>query len=143
MAKLMLDTIQKAIESISDSDVAFADIRQEIRQGTHMVVVNGDLRSLNSVNKSGIVARILVGECWGQASTTSPVTKETLSDLISDATRMAKASAKHSRKAIDLNAISSEVKTVWQKVKENPADVPMEEKSPLFRLEDSIEQSIQ
>ena len=128
MAKLMLDTMQNAIESISDSDVAFTDIRQEIRQGTHMVVVNGDLRSLNSVNKSGIVARILVGECWGQASTTSPVTKETLSDLISDATRMAKASAKHSRKAIDLNAISSEVKTVWQKVKENPADVPMEEK---------------
>jgi TldD protein len=128
MAKLMLDTMQKAIESISDSDVAFTDIRQEIRQGTHMVVVNGDLRSLNSVNKSGIVARILVGECWGQASTTSPVTKEALSDLISDATRMAKASAKHSRKAIDLNAISSEVKTVWQKVKENPADVPMEEK---------------
>ncbi len=28
MVKLMLDTMQKAIESISDSDVAFADIRQ-------------------------------------------------------------------------------------------------------------------
>ncbi|MGY5862845.1 MAG: TldD/PmbA family protein [Candidatus Thorarchaeota archaeon] len=124
----MLDIMQKAIESISDSDVAFADIRQEMRQGTHMVVVNGDLRSLNSVNKSGAVARILVGECWGQASTTSPITKETLSDLLSDAARMAKASAKHSRQAIDLSIISSEIKTVWQKVKENPADVPMEEK---------------
>ena len=128
MAKLMLDIMQNAIESISDGDVAFADIRQEIRQGTHMAVVNGDLRSLNSVNKSGTVARVLVGECWGQSSTTSSVTKDTLSDLISDATRMAKASAKHSRKAIDLSTISSEVKTVWQKVKENPADVPMEEK---------------
>jgi predicted Zn-dependent protease len=124
----MLDIMQNAIETISDGDVAFADIRQEIHQGTHMVVINGDLRSLNSVNKSGAVARILVGECWGQASTTSSITKETLSDLISDATRMAKASAKHSRKAIDLSTISSEVKTVWQKVKENPADVPMEEK---------------
>ena len=124
----MLDIMQNAIESISDSDVAFADIRQEIHQGTHMAVVNGDLRSLNSVNKSGAVARILVGECWGQASTTSSVTKETLSDLISDATRMAKASAKHSRQAIDLSMMSSEVKTVWQKVKENPADVAMEEK---------------
>ena len=113
-AKPMLDMMQNAIETISDSDVAFADIRQENRQGTHMVVINGDLRSLNSVNKSGTVARILVGECWGQASTTSSMTKETLCDLISDATRMAKASAKHSRKAIDLSTISSEVKTVWQ-----------------------------
>jgi TldD protein len=93
-----------------------------------MAVINGDLRSLNSVNKSGAVARILVGECWGQASTTSSITKQTLSDLISDATRMAKASARHSRQAIDLSMIPSESKTVWQKVKENPADVPMEEK---------------
>ncbi|MCK4484357.1 MAG: TldD/PmbA family protein, partial [Candidatus Thorarchaeota archaeon] len=127
-AKPMLDIMQNAIENISDSDVAFADIRQEIHQGTHMVVVNGDLRSLNSVNKSGTVARILVGECWGQTSTTSSVTKGNLSDLVSDATRMAKASAKHSRQAIDLSTMPSEVKTVWQKVKENPADVPMEEK---------------
>jgi len=127
-AKPMLDIMQNAIENISDSDVAFADIRQETHQGTHMAVVNGDLRSLNSVNKSGTVTRILVGECWGQVSTTSSVTKETLSDLISNATRMAKASAKHSRQAIDLSTISSKVKTVWQKVKENPANVPLEEK---------------
>lgn len=121
----------KAIEGITDKNVTFADIRQEIRMGTRMLVVNSDLRSFNRTNKTGAVARVLIGECWGQASTTQPISKETLSDLLQNALKMAKSSAKYSRKKIDLSEISSVQKSVWQKVKKDPADVTDEEKLEL------------
>ncbi|MFW9804813.1 MAG: TldD/PmbA family protein [Candidatus Thorarchaeota archaeon] len=120
--------MSKAIENISDKSVTFADIRQESRVGTVLTVVNGALRRFNRTNRAGTVARVLVGECWGQASTTQEVTKACLEMLLSDATKMAKASAKYSRKDIDLSNVNSEQKSVWLSVKEDSEDVSTEEK---------------
>ncbi|MFW9846991.1 MAG: PmbA/TldA family metallopeptidase, partial [Candidatus Thorarchaeota archaeon] len=117
-----------AIESVSDNQVSFADIRQESRVGTQLAVVNGALRRFNRTNRAGTVARVLVGECWGQASTTESVTKERLQGLLSDATKMAKASGKHSRKDINLSNVNSEQRSAWVSVKEDPQDVSTEEK---------------
>ena len=83
-----------AIEGVSDTKVTFADIRQESRVGTMLAVINGALRSFNRTNRAGTVARVLVGECWGQASTTKKVTKARLEMLLSEAMKMAKANAK-------------------------------------------------
>ncbi|MFX0055836.1 MAG: TldD/PmbA family protein [Promethearchaeota archaeon] len=124
----MLDLMSKAIEGISDKKVTFADIRQESREGTMLAVINGALRRFNQTNRAGTVARVLVGESWGQASTTQKVTKERLETLLSEATKMAKASAKYSRKDIDISNVNSEQKSVWLSVKENPQDVSTEEK---------------
>lgn len=124
----MLDLMTNAIESVSDNQVSFADIRQESRVGTQLAVVNGALRRFNRTNRAGTVARVLVGECWGQASTTESVTKERLQGLLSDATKMAKASGKHSRKDIDLSNVNSEQRSAWVSVKEDPQDVSTEEK---------------
>ena len=124
----MLDLMSRAIESISDGKVTFADIRQESRVGTQLVVVNGALRSFNCTNRAGTVARVLVGECWGQASTTQEVTKDRLELILSEATKMAKACAQYSRKDIDLSDVNSEQKSVWLPVKEDPEDVSTEEK---------------
>jgi TldD protein len=124
----MLDLMTNAIEAISDKKVAFADIRQESRVGTMLAVVNGALRRFNRTNRAGTVARVLVGECWGQASTTQEATKARLEALLSEAAKMAKASAKYSRKDIDLSNVNSEQKSVWLSVKEDPADVSTEEK---------------
>jgi len=70
----------------------------------------------------------LVGESWGQASTTEALTDERLKKLLSDATKMAKATSKYTRKQIDLTGVTPIEKSVWQKVKEDPADVSTEDK---------------
>lgn len=118
----------QAIEGLSDSEISFADIRQESRTGTSLVVVNGVLRTFNRSSRSGTVARVLVGESWGQASTTQAATRRRLEDLLSDASRMAKATAEYSRKRIDLSGVIPVEKRVWQKVLEDPAEVSTEDK---------------
>ncbi|MFX1542763.1 MAG: TldD/PmbA family protein [Promethearchaeota archaeon] len=124
----MLDLMSKAIEGISDKKVTFADIRHESREGSVLAVINGALRRFNRTNRAGTVARVLVGECWGQASTTQELTKARIDALLSEATKMAKASAKYSRKDIDLSNANSEQKSVWLSVKEDPQNVSTEEK---------------
>ncbi len=127
------------IEDMSDKDVNFADIRHETQNGTTLAVINGELRSLNQRGKAGVIARALVEECWGQASTTETVSKEKLEELLKEAIKIAKISAKHSRKSIDLSNITSHEATVWQSVKENPADVAVEDKIKLAQeLENSL-----
>ncbi len=127
----MLDILTNAMENISERDVSFADIRHETHDTTSLGVINGSLRGLNQRAKAGVIARVLVGECWGQATTTEMVTKDVIKELLSEATKIARTSAKHSRKDIDLSNIPSHVATVWQDVKENPADVSLEEKIEL------------
>ncbi|MFW9799529.1 MAG: TldD/PmbA family protein [Candidatus Thorarchaeota archaeon] len=128
----MLDVMTQAIEGLSDSEISFADIRQESRTGTMLVVVNGALRTFNRSSRSGTVARVLVGESWGQASTTEAVTRKRLEYLLSDASRMAKATARYSRRQIDLSGVNPIEKSVWQKVKEDPAEVSTEDKLDLI-----------
>jgi len=135
----MLDTMTNVIEDLSDKDVTFADIRHETVTGTTLGVINGALRSLSQSGKAGVIARALVGECWGQASTTEAVSREKLNELLKEAIKIAKISAKHSRKAIDLSNIPSHEATVWQSVKENPAEVAVEEKIKLaLEMENSL-----
>ena len=127
----MLDEMGRAIESITDSDLLFADIRQENRDTSYLRVSNGTLEEFSQAGRAGTVARALVGECWGQASTTKQLGKAGFQELIEEALKRAKISAKHSRKDIDLSNIPSIEKSVWQKVKEDPVDVSTEEKLQL------------
>lgn len=120
--------MSKAIESVADREVSFADLRQEVRDGTQVLVVNGDLRRMSQTNRAGTVARVLIGECWGQASTTKEATLERLQMLLEDAKKIASANAKYSRKKIELLGMNTEEKTVWQSVKEDPEKISIEEK---------------
>ncbi len=124
----MLDTMAKVIDDLSEKDVAFADIRQESRASTQIMVVNGGLRRFSRATKAGTVARALVGECWGMASTSEALTTEICKDLLTDAVKSAKANAKFSRKNLDFSSIKPIEKSVWQKSKVDPAEVSTEEK---------------
>ncbi|MFW9909317.1 MAG: TldD/PmbA family protein [Candidatus Thorarchaeota archaeon] len=137
----MLDTIGKAVENIGDPDVSFADIRHQGSATTSIVVVNGGLRQLSRSTKAGTVARVLVGECWGQSSTTEPMSLGALENLLLKATRMAKYNAKHSRKRISLSDLPIHKESKWQKTKEDPMQVTEEEKLE-FVLELDKAQSI-
>jgi TldD protein len=124
----MLDTMAKVIDDLSEKDVAFADIRQESRASTQIMVVNGGLRGFSRATKAGIVARALVGECWGMASTSDALTTEICKNLLTDAVKSAKANAKFSRKNLDFSEIKPIERSVWQKSKVDPAEVSTEEK---------------
>ncbi len=128
----MLDEMTQAIELVSDPDVSFADIRQQDQSASAITVTNGILRRMQESSRAGTVARALVGECWGQASTTEPLSLDVLRNLLEEATKVAKSSAKYSRKRIDLSHLESYEKSVWQDVKEYPSDVPAEEKLELL-----------
>jgi len=127
----MLDEAEKALDKFSDRDVSFADIRIEDRSGTNFFVTNGALRSFNRSSTAGAVARALVGECWGTASSSMSPSKKGYLELLENATKMAKACSKYSRKVIDLSGIEGIEKKIWQEVKENPSDVSAEEKIEL------------
>jgi TldD protein len=127
----MLVEMEKAIDKFSNRDSSFADIRLENRSSSNFVVMNSVLRSYNRSSTAGAVARSLVGECWGTASTSMPLSEKGYLDLLEKATKMAKACSKYSRKKIDLSGVEGIEKTIWQKVKEDPSDVSTEEKIEL------------
>ena len=124
----MLDTMKQVIDEFSDRDVIFADIRQEDRSQNRILVINGALRQFSSRSKSGTVARALVGECWGQASSTQPISSDSLTKLLVDAVKMARAGSGYSRKTIELAELRPHEKSAKQKLKENPVDISPEEK---------------
>jgi len=124
----MLDIMTAAIEDISEKAVTFADIRQESQASTQIMVVNGDLRRFGEATKAGAVARALVGECWGMASTSEQLTTENCKALLSEATKAAKANASYSRKSLDFSSVKPIQQSLWQKCKVDPATVSTEEK---------------
>ncbi len=136
----MLVEMEKAIDKFSDRDVSFADIRLEDRSGSNLFVTNGTLRYFNRSSTAGAVARALVGECWGTASSSMPLSEKGYLNLLEKATKMAKVCSKYSRKKIDLSGFKGIEKIIWQKVKENPSDVPTEEKIELIMNLDKAQQ---
>ena len=102
-----MDTMVAAIENISSKDISFADLRRENQSGNTIIIVNNNLRQFKNVSKAGAVARVLIGECWGQASTTLPLSKDRYQELLEEALKRARASAKYSRKDIDFSNIES------------------------------------
>ncbi|MFW9806373.1 MAG: TldD/PmbA family protein [Candidatus Thorarchaeota archaeon] len=134
-----------ALDKFTDNDVSFADIRLEDRKGNNFFVINGALRSFNRTSTAGAVARVLVGECWGTASSSEPPSEKGYLELLERSAKMAKACSKFSRRSIDLSEIEGLEKTVWQTFKEDPNEVSTEEKIELLmnldkaqRIDDKI-----
>jgi TldD protein len=127
----MLDTMEKALDAFSDKDVSFADIRLEDRSSTNLYVTNGVLRSFNRTSTAGAVARSLVGECWGTASSSTPLSEKGYIELLEESAKMAKACSRFSRQNIDLSEVEGMENTIWQKIKEDPSKVSTEEKIEL------------
>jgi TldD protein len=124
----MLDIMTTALERLTAKRVAYADIRHEVRFATQLTVVNGAPRTFTRNNYSGTVARVLMGECWGQSSTTEPVTLESLDEILETSLRMARSSAKFSRNALEISVPNPRRGSFHQSVKEKPRGVPDEEK---------------
>jgi TldD protein len=127
----MLEIMTKVIEDFRDKEVTFADIRQESRASTQISVSNGDIRKFDRSTKSGTVARALVGECWGMSATSEPLSASICKELLSEATRAAKANGRYSKKSLNLSNVRPIEKSVWEKCALDPAKVSSEEKLEL------------
>lgn len=124
----MLEIMSQAIENISQNDVSFADIRQEFHDNTQIAVSNGRLRTFSRATKAGTVARALVGECWGMASTSESLTKKVCKQILTEAIKSARANARFSRKNLDFSGVKAIERKVWQDCKVDPANVSSDEK---------------
>ncbi|MBE0526595.1 MAG: hypothetical protein IH631_06600, partial [Candidatus Thorarchaeota archaeon] len=137
----MLDMMTAAIEDISENAVTFADIRQESLASTQIMVVNGDLRRFSEATKAGTIARALVGECWGMASTSDALAVDNYKTLLNEAIKGAKANARYSRKSLDFSSVKPIQQTLWQKCKVDPATVSTEEKLEFVMALDKSQQT--
>jgi TldD protein len=124
----MLDIMDKAIDEIEQKDVSFADMRQEHRASTQISVSNGTLRVFNRATRAGIVARALVGECWGMASIFEPPSTKVCRQILAEAIKSARANARFSRKHLDFSGVKPIERKVWQDCKVDPDNVSSEEK---------------
>ncbi len=136
----MLDVMATAIENISEKGVTFADIRQESLASTDIMVINGNLRRLSKATRAGTIARTLVGECWGTASTSEPLTLETCTNLLKEAIDGAKANSRFSRKSLDFSDIKPIEQTSWQNCKVDPERISTEEKLDFIMNIDKFQQ---
>lgn len=137
----MLDIMTVAIENISEKAVTFADIRQESLASTQIMVVNGDLRRFSEATKAGTIARALVGECWGIASTSDALTADNCRILLNEAIKGAKANARYSRKSLDFSSVKPIQQKLHQKCKVDPATVSAEEKLKFVMALDKSQQT--
>jgi TldD protein len=141
----MLELMAKVIDNFREKDVSFADIRNESRASTQILVSNGDIRRFVRATRSGAVARALVGECWGMASTSELLSTSICRELLSQAVKSARANAQFSKKILDLSNVQPIEKETWQKCRLDPAKVSTEEKLQLVmsldkaqKIDDSI-----
>jgi TldD protein len=127
----MLDIMSEVISEIPQKDVSFADIRQELHDNTQIAVSNGRLRTFSRATRAGTVARALVGECWGMASSSEPLTIKVCEQILAEAIKSARANARFSRKTLDFSCVKPIEQKVWQDCKVDPATVSLEEKLKL------------
>jgi TldD protein len=127
----MLDIMSKVIGEIQEKGVSFADIRHELHDNTQILVSNGRLRTFNRATRDGTVARALVGECWGMASSSEPLTIQVCRQILTEAMKSARANARFSRKDLDFSGVKPIEQKVWQDCKVDPATVSSEEKLEL------------
>jgi len=135
----MLEIMTKAIESLRNNDVSFADIRHESRASTQINVSNAIIRTFGRATKSGTVARALVGDCWGMSSTSEPLSVSICKELLSDAVKSAKANARYSKGTLDLSHVQPIETVVWQKCKLDPAKVSTDDKLELVMALDKAQ----
>ncbi len=123
--------LQGALKQAENLGADYAEIRYEDMTKNFVELRDGVFHTLTQRKMQGYGIRILVNGAWGFAATT-----KNLKDAVEDAYRMAVAASRAVRDKIslaDAPVIHDEVKT---KMRERPADVPMEEKiAYILRLE--------
>ena len=119
-----------AVEEALKLGADYADARLEAKWAEVVTVENLELKSYRSSHTKGIGIRVLVGGCWGFASTTILEGSE-VRDIARRAFKIARALAGSAREA-KLAEVEAIERAFNSPVKEEPANVSPEEKLELL-----------
>ncbi len=133
---LELSFAERAISSASRMGASYADVRVEFARGESILVKDGKVERVKSVEQCGLGLRVLL-KTWGFASTTD-LNRDSVNKAVKSALGMARATKKFSK--IELSKIRVENAEVIVKVKTDPLDVPLGEKVKLCLESDGLAQ---
>jgi TldD protein len=109
----------------------FHDIRIIKSVSTAIILDNGEIREVSNNFSSGAAVRVLIGSSWGFVSLDNP---ENLDSALESAGRLAAAAkSKSHRDKITLGMIEKPTMRNLPEVKENPLDIPIEDKVKLLQ----------
>ncbi|NJE10455.1 TldD/PmbA family protein [Thermococcus sp. MAR1] len=128
----MHELVEFAVEKALELGASYAEARFEEKDGTSLAMKNGNPEGLSTIAERGIGVRVLVDGGMGFAST-NVLTKESVSEAVKKAVKLAKAASKVRNEPIvfseeDFHRVSYKVK-----MKKDFRDVSPEEKLELLR----------
>jgi TldD protein len=128
---------RKAIETALAAGASYADVRLVRQRGESITVKNGAVEALSSNADEGIGVRVIAQGAWGFACTNSHDIKE-IEACAREAVRIARASARTQNEPVVLSE-SEPVHAKWRSnLKQDPFEVPLEEKISLLKDADAI-----
>lgn len=134
----MHELVEFAVEKAQELGASYAEARFEEKNGTEIVMKNGNPEGLGILADRGIGIRVLVNGGMGFAST-NVLTKESVEEAVKKAVKLAKAAAKLRNKPIQFSEEDFHQVFYEVKMKKDFRNVSAEEKMEYLKL---IEESV-
>ncbi|WP_087036620.1 TldD/PmbA family protein [Thermococcus litoralis] len=129
----MHELVEFAVEKAQELGASYAEARFEEKNGTEIVMKNGNPEGLGILADRGIGIRVLVNGGMGFAST-NVLTKESVEEAVKKAVKLAKAAAKLRNKPIQFSEEDFHQVFYEVKMKKDFRDVSAEEKMEYLKL---------
>lgn len=127
----MEDLTHLAVEIAQEAGASYADARFVRRHDENVEVKNGSVSGLSASRSQGIGIRVIADGAWGFASTTR-LEPEAVRETARLAVRIAKASATTRKHDLELSDLEPAQARIPHTAKQNPFDVPWEERVALL-----------
>ncbi|WP_042698020.1 TldD/PmbA family protein [Thermococcus sp. PK] len=134
----MHELVEFAVEKAQELGASYAEARFEEKNGTEIVMKNGNPEGLGILADRGIGIRVLVNGGMGFAST-NVLTKESVEEAVKKAVKLAKAAAKLRNRPIQFSEEDFHQVFYEVKMKKDFRNVSAEEKMEYLKL---IEESV-
>ncbi len=129
-----------AVEEAKSAGAEYVDVRLVKITDEMIIVRNGKLRTVQSIESYGIGVRVLLNGSWGFAST-SRVDEENVRRISREAVKIARASSLVKKKGVRLAPVDPVEDSYSTPIKEDPFSVPLEEKISLLMECDKVMRS--
>src|SRR5947209_18694747 len=126
----MKEFTARALDRARDLSASYADIRVVETQRETINVKNGKVEGLSLGEEQGFGVRVLANGAWGFASS-SIITNDVLDQVVEQAVRIARASARVRPNPADIGAPMRYVDSYRTPIERDPFAVPLEEKLAL------------
>lgn len=127
----MEEICKLALGAATKAGASYADVRFVSHTEERIETKNGAVEGLTSSDSRGIGIRVIAEGAWGFAAT-SHVTPEAVRDAAQLATRIARASATTTRQPVELSEAEPTTDHVPHTAKQNPFDVPLDQRVELL-----------